>query len=268
MRSAQPDMRTWERAEVTRSAAEASTTADAALRMSALTRQRYRAPMAETTYPLEYAYHLLGDVRGRVVLDFGCGSGANSMLLAGRGALVIGVDISDDLLQLARRRLAINGAGEDCRFVVGSAHDLPLPDDSVDVVFGMAILHHLDLDLVAREVYRVLRPGGRAIFEEPVRNSRALRLMRRLVPLRSPDVSPFERPLTDAELRRFTSRFDHVRVRAFGLPHVRLAKRLRLRGGLQSRAYASDGRLLRRWPALARYAAVRVLEVRRPMHAC
>jgi ubiquinone/menaquinone biosynthesis C-methylase UbiE len=49
-------------------------------------------------------------------------------------------------------------------YIIGSAHDVPLPDDSVDVVFGMAILHHLDLESSAREVKRVLRKGGAQSF--------------------------------------------------------------------------------------------------------
>ena len=48
-----------------------------------------------------------------------------------------------------------------------------MPDASVDVVFGIAILHHLDLPQAAREVWRILKPGGRAIFQEPVRNLEA-----------------------------------------------------------------------------------------------
>jgi SAM-dependent methyltransferase len=256
-------MRTWERAEVERSAFEASVTRDAALRVSDRTRSRYASPSGSTVYPLEYAFHLLGDVTGRTVLDFGCGSGANAILLAGRGAAVVGVDISADLLRLAQRRLEIHGMAGAAHFFVGSAHDLPVESGSIDVVFGMAILHHLDLESVAREVHRVLRPGGRAIFEEPVRDSRVLRALRKLVPLRGADVSPYERPLTEAELRRFSWRFRPLRMRAFGLPHVRLAERLRVSAPLRERAYASDSRLLARWPGLSSYAAGRVFELLR-----
>jgi ubiquinone/menaquinone biosynthesis C-methylase UbiE len=92
-----------------------------------------------------------------MVLDFGCGSGQNSLLLARRGARVVGVDISHSLIELARRRLHANGVAGAASFVVGSAHDLPIRSDSVDVVFGIAILHHLDLASCAREVHRVLK---------------------------------------------------------------------------------------------------------------
>src|SRR5204862_7474750 len=138
-------------------------------------------PPMHTVYPLEYAYALLGDVQGRTVLDFGCGSGSNTLLLTRRGAHVIGVDISADLIALARRRLALNGSPGTAHFIVGSAHDLPVESNSLDVVFGIAILHHLDLETTSREVHRVLKPGGRAIFQEPVRDSRLMRTLRRCV---------------------------------------------------------------------------------------
>ena len=193
-------MQQWERAEIARSSVEATLTADQALRVSEQTFARYASPPRDTPYPLEYAYHQLGDVAGQRIVDFGCGSGANSVLLANRGAHVWGIDISEDLLRLAKRRLAVSGREGGATFIAGSAHDMPFPDNSIDVVFGIAILHHLDLDLVSREVRRVLKPGGRAIFQEPVRNSPVVRFVRSLIPYRAPDISPYERPLTDAEL--------------------------------------------------------------------
>jgi ubiquinone/menaquinone biosynthesis C-methylase UbiE len=251
----------WERAEIARSAVEATLTVPASLRVSARTVARYERPPADSAYPLEYSYHLLGDVDGLRVVDFGCGSGANSVLLANRGAHLWGVDISEDLLHLARRRLQVNGRGGGATFIAASAHQLPFPDNSLDVVFGIAILHHLDLELVANEIRRVLRPGGRAIFQEPIRNSRAVRFVRSVIPYRQPDVSLFERPLTDVELREFAKRFSSRRTRAFRLPHVALGEMLpivRKRVGL---LYRSDRALLRAFPALAYYAGVCVLEV-------
>lgn len=256
-------MQTWERAEIARSSLEASLTADEELRMDPVQMARYVAPPAHTPYPLEYAYHLLGDVKGLRVVDFGCGSGANTLLLAGRGAHVWAVDISEELIRLGERRLAANGLAGGAQFIVGSAHDLPFPDASIDVVFGIAILHHLDLSLVSREVHRVLKPGGRAIFQEPVRNSPTLKFVRSLIPYRAPDLSPFERPLTDRELDAFAAPFAGVHSRAFCLPHVLAGQRL---PGLRSqvaRLYASDAAALRRVPALRYYAGIRVLQLRK-----
>jgi SAM-dependent methyltransferase len=252
-----------ERAEVERSSVEATLTPDDSLRVRDDTFARYASPPADTPYPLEYAYHLLGDVAGLRVVDFGCGSGANTALLTGRGAHVWGFDISQDLLTLAERRLALSGRGGEATFMAASAHDLPFPDNSIDVVFGMAILHHLDLDLVSREVRRVLKPGGRAIFKEPVRNSAAVRFLRSLVPYRAPDVSPYEHPLTDAELRRFATGFGQCSVRAFGLPHVQVGQLLPIAKRYWRTWHAWDRAALDRAPWLERYTSVRVIALRK-----
>jgi ubiquinone/menaquinone biosynthesis C-methylase UbiE len=255
------EIQRWERAEVERSAVEARLTADASLRVSARTLARYERPPAATPYPLEYSYHLLGDVRAQRIIDFGCGSGANTVLLANRGAHVWGVDISEDLVRLAQRRMTVNDRAHGAQFIVASAHDLPFPDSCVDVVFGIAILHHLDLALVSKEIWRVLRKGGRAIFQEPVRNSRVVRFARSLCPYRQPDVSPFERPLTDAELRAFASPFSSCRTRAFRLPHVAVGEALPVVKKRVQFLYRSDQTLLEALPVLRFYAGIVVLEV-------
>jgi SAM-dependent methyltransferase len=261
MSTVPPGMQLWERAEIERSSVEASLTPDTALRVSERTLARYVRPPADTPYPLEYAYHLLGDVQGLRIVDFGCGSGANAIQLANRGAHVWGVDISEDLIRLAVRRMTVNGRAGGAQFIVGSAHDLPFPDASIDIVFGIAILHHLDLALVSREVSRVLRPGGRAIFQEPVRNSATIKFVRSLIPYRAPDISPFERPLTDQEIRAFAAPFSAVQVRPFSLPHVLAGQVLPVVKNQVDRLYRSDRALLRAIPALSYYAGIRVIEV-------
>jgi SAM-dependent methyltransferase len=251
----------WERAEIDRSASEAAHTPDARLMADQADAARYLSPPVTTVYPLEYCYARLGQVAGQTVLDFGCGSGENSLLLARRGARVIGVDISADLIRVAMRRLALNGLAGAARFAAGSAHDLPIATGSVDVVFGIAILHHLDLAATSREVHRVLKPGGRAIFQEPVRDLRVMRAARRLIPYRAPDVSPFERPLTMAELTTFAAPFGRASIRAFSLPLVNVVQAVpRLRKYIHA-AYRLDGAVLTRIPALEPLAGIRVIEL-------
>src|SRR6266480_160082 len=73
--------------------------------------------------------------------------------------------ISPDRVELARKRFEVmHVSTENVQFMVGSAYDITLADESVDVVFGIGILHHLDLKLAQKEVYRILRKGGVAIF--------------------------------------------------------------------------------------------------------
>ena len=255
------DRTDWERAEIERSAFEATHTPESSLVANAANIARYLSPPMSTVYPLEYAYALLGDVNGLRVLDFGCGSGENSLLLARRGATVVGVDISESLISVARRRLQVNGLAGAADFVVGSAHDLPVLSGTVDVVLGIAILHHLDLDASAREVHRVLKTGGRAIFKEPVRDSRIVKAVRGAIPYRAPDVSPYERPLTSVELQRFAAPFRRARTRAFSLPFVNLTQALPPLRRYIHGAYRLDGAILKRLPSLAPFSGIRVLEV-------
>lgn len=106
-------------------------------------------------------------VAGRTVLDAGCGVGWGSMLLAGAGAeSVVAVDISPVAIEAARER---EGA-EDVDFRVSDLEDLPLEDDSVDVVVCFEAIEHVYRPAVALdEVRRVLRPGGMLLISSPNR---------------------------------------------------------------------------------------------------
>lgn len=252
----------WEQAEVERSAFEAAHVVDRSRLVSDETQAaRYLDPPADTAFPLEYSYHLLGDVRGKTVLEYGCGDGLNTVALARRGATVKALDISPDLIDIARQRLEVNRIEADVEFIVGSAHEVPLPDESVDVVFGMAILHHLDLEQSAREVHRVLRRGGRAIFQEPVRNSRLLKFIRSLIPYQAPDISPFERPLTDKELSHYGKDFASFRSKAFSLPTTSFIGILPVARKFAPAMSKYDSLALEKLPSLSHYATIRVVEL-------
>ena len=109
------DLSAWERAEIARSQKDALALAGSDLRLSTRTVQRYCAPPADTAYPLEYAFHRLGDVHGKSVLVLGCGCGKDAGCLASRDAHVLALDISEELVRTARRRLAAHGLSERAR---------------------------------------------------------------------------------------------------------------------------------------------------------
>ena len=261
-----PALPVCERAEIARSRNQAALSG-AIRRTSPNIFRRYRNPQPGTGFPLEYLYHLVGDIKGKVVLDYGCGDGSDASLLADRGATVWALDISPDLLQRAVQRVHADRLGNKVRFLCGSAHHLPLADGSVDLVVGHAILHHLDLEQSSREVFRVLRPGGRALFQEPIRQSRLLRALRPLIPYRQPDISPYERPLVQSELDAFSRPFERLRSRHFTLPFVSAARLLRAPKVLNERAVALDAGLLAAFPPLGIYASVVVFELRKPATA-
>lgn len=130
-----------------------------------------------------------------------------------RGARPVAFDISFRRLAEAKTRC---GSG-DVLFVQCAAEYLPFSDGSVDVVLGKQILHHLDLDVAMPEIARVLRPGGRAVFLEPLGHNIVLEAYRRLTPhLRSPT----ERALRVSDIGRITSHFSGVEHREFCLAAV------------------------------------------------
>jgi SAM-dependent methyltransferase len=107
---------------------------------------------------------LLGPVQGRQVVEVGCGAAAASRWLAAQGADVVGLDLSAGMLRHAR--LAANRTGVRVPLIQADATQLPLADESFDIActaFG-AIPFVNDSAAVMREVYRVLRPGGRWVF--------------------------------------------------------------------------------------------------------
>jgi SAM-dependent methyltransferase len=261
----QAALRDWEQAEIRRSAAESELIASVPLVMREDDIARYINPSPDTLFQLEYAFYLIGDVRGKEVLEYGSGWGENTIILAHRGAHVHALDISPELMEINRRRMEVNECTSGVRLTVASAYEVPSPDESVDVVFGMAILHHLDLAQAAREVYRVLRPGGRAIFSEPTRSSPTLRVLRRMIPCRLPaHVSPYERPLSLSEIDEFCNRFIPGRSRSFDLPWSRAADRIPFLRPYLRKFRQWDRRLLGHFPQLAYYACVRVFEITKP----
>ena len=238
-------------AEIARSASEASK-----IKFQDVDLTRYQSPPADTCYPLEYAFHLLGDVRDKVVLDLGCGSGEEIVPLRQRGAKVIGIDISPDLIDVARQRLQKYDI--DAELQVRSAYETQLPDKSVDVVFCMSILHHLQLDRVKSEIRRVLKPDGKFIFKEPVRFSRTMSELRPLFPSKE-DISDFEHPLDCKEMEALVEGFEVLASRSFRSPLVPLFLPLTKKRPLGKHIWRLDASLLRKCSFLAHFATVRVM---------
>jgi SAM-dependent methyltransferase len=221
--------------------------------------QRYLNPPVNTPFPLEYAFYLLGDARGQTVLDLGCGSGEELIPLLNRGSRVIGIDISPDLIAIANYRL--NQAGLDARVVVGSAYETGLPDASVDVIFCMSLIHHLDLRLAREEMLRILRPGGFIVLKEPIRFSETYNFLRGLLSRRD-DVSDYEHPLTEDEFRVFREGFECDGLRLFRLPFVPLVQWII--PAAESFALRFSNAIVRMFPPIAHYATVAVIRLRKP----
>ena len=108
---------------------------------------------------------LVAELRpGETVLDLGSGGGIDVLLSArrvGPAGRAFGLDMTDEMLELARRNAAEANVSN-VEFLKGYIEEIPLPDESVDVVISNCVINlSADKDTVFREMHRVLRPGGR-----------------------------------------------------------------------------------------------------------
>src|SRR5689334_25093379 len=112
-------------------------------------------------YPKEECFRLLGEVKGKTVLDVGCGEGEDAMLLASLGAQVTGLDVSAGAINLAQRRAALNGVSGRARFVCAPLQSANLPERSFDVIWIDNVLHHVldELALTLGALLRAAKPG-------------------------------------------------------------------------------------------------------------
>jgi SAM-dependent methyltransferase len=150
---------------------------------------------------------------GADILEYGCAYGDNALRLAATARSVTGIDISDVAIEKGRARARQRGLAN-VRLEAMNAEAMDFPDASFDLVFGSGIIHHLDIDRAFAEIARVLRPGGRAVFVEPLGLNPLIEIYRRLTPnARTPD----EHPLLRRDFRRFDAAFRTTSCRFYGL---------------------------------------------------
>jgi SAM-dependent methyltransferase len=219
------------------------------------------------------------------LLDAGCGAGSYAVLFAHIGYEVFGFDISPNNVRIAGQLAQKHGFGDRIRIQEGVAERLEYPSDFFDAVVGIDILHHVDIERAVGECLRVLKPGGVAIFKEPMavpvfdplRDSR-------LGCWLAPKQASFERHLTEDErkltagdlatIRRLSplvsvQRFRLV-ARLDALPKLRgigpLVTRFYRRPG-PSRLEQIDRHLLAWVPALRPFGGTAVIQVGKPSAA-
>jgi len=125
----------------------------------------YRRPLGALVDRVEkepiYAY--LEPVAGERILDVGCGTGIFSLELARLGVAVTGIDISEAMMDVARRKT--EDAGANIEFIKADAMQLPFTANSFDKIVSVSALEFTpDLKAVLEECYRVLKPGGRLVI--------------------------------------------------------------------------------------------------------
>jgi len=214
-----------------------------------------RVPLPNWDDPiLKRALQHFGDVRGRTVVDLGCGAGTTSLFFAHHGANVIAVDLSEVAIANLGRYCAANRI-DTLRPLKLSAMDLP-ELGGVDFVFGAMILHHIEpFAAFAQRLRASLHPRGRAFFWENNARSALMIWFRehvvgRLWVPKHGDADEF--PLTPAEVDELRKHFEVV-VEYPELLLFRMIPRYLFRGhGLAP--FAALDRFAYRYPSLRQYS--------------
>lgn len=168
---------------------------------------------------------------GKDVLEIGCGVGIDLVRFAQGGASVTGIDFSSTAIDLANQHFKT--AGLDGKLLLMDGELMDFPDQSFDLVFAHGVLQYTaDPQQMAREIYRVLRPGGQAIVMMYNRISwlNAMSLISK-VGLEHED-APVLRKVSSSELRQILGIFEELKI----IPE-RFPVKSKLHHGLKARLY-------------------------------
>ena len=183
-----------------------------------------------------YLFNHLGPLDGKKVLEIGCGLTMTPVIFALAGATVHAIDVAPRTVAKVREFAAFKGVASRVIGHVCPAERLPFSDGEFDIVFGKAALHHMRLDLAIPEISRVMKPGGKGGFQDPLGHNVFLELARDYVayrgkntlkgtdlPFRMEDVQAVGRAFSSYSYRGFE--LFSMAARAFALKRNSILRR-------------------------------------------
>ncbi|NER47640.1 MAG: class I SAM-dependent methyltransferase [Symploca sp. SIO1A3] len=139
----------------------------------------------------------MGDIASKKLLDLGCGAGENSVYFAKKGAHCVAADYSPGMVEVAIKLAAANNV--DIEGCTANAMALDFPDNTFDLVYASNLLHHIPEPKIAlQEMHRVLKPGGKACFWDPLKHNPIINIYRYLATeVRTEDETPLDINIVD-----------------------------------------------------------------------
>lgn len=166
-----------------------------------------------TAPEMRYITQCLGDMRGKRLLDVGCGLGEASVYFALQGADVTSADLSQGMLDATSRLAQANGVS--VKKHLASAEDMQLPPDArFDFIYAGNLLHHVDIEPTISRIKPHLASGGILVTWDPLAYNPAINVYRAMATdVRTPD----EHPLRWSDIELFNKHFGTVETRYFWL---------------------------------------------------
>jgi SAM-dependent methyltransferase len=147
-------------------------------------------------HDLDLWAQVLDIANGKEVLELGCFTGERTVEVSQVAHRTVAIDISKQAVTSTRSKLS-DCSSRKADVLVASAEALPFREEAFDLIFGFGIIHHVEVRTLAQELRRLLRPGGYAMFREPLGHNPLINLYRWATPgVRTAD----ERPLTTDDL--------------------------------------------------------------------
>jgi len=195
-------------------------------------------------------------IRGKKVLDYGCGSGLNLEWLAREAEKVVGIDLSEKSLKIAEKNIAKKKL-ENVELVLMDCEKLEFSNNSFDIIFDGGTLSSLDINLALPELKRILTPGGFLIGIETFGHNPFTNLKRKINKIRKTRTEWAESHIIkEKELKKIKENFKKLDIYYFHLISWAAFPFLRFPGGiLILRALEGADRLLTRiLPFLKKYS--------------
>ena len=202
------------------------------------------------------------------ILALGSGTGNYEIALAKLRNMITSVDRSPESIKALTKKIKEKKAEDNVKAMIMDAEELKFDDGSFDVIYGIAILHHLYLEKVMPELQSVMKDGGKLLFVEPPKSNFRVRRYRAETPHMR---SKFEHPLSKKDFRIIRKYFPDIRVNGYYLLQTFMPKMIRHSerySGIRSALDHIDRLILAVFPSLRLYCYRIIIELRNVSNKC